>query len=476
MAEDLPKTVDILCVDDDPRLLELTQSRLESLNDAFETTAAQDVASGLEQLAAGEFDCIVSDHMMPGQTGLEFLRTVREENPDIPFILLTGQGSEHVASDAISAGVTDYFEKDAAATRFELLADRIASEVSARVSKRLAADRRQQLQQTMKTVPTAVTRVNRDGEIVYANERARVDLGFEPSEVTDRTYNNPDWQIRDLDGEPLPDDELPFQQVMQSGEPIRGFQHTIVWPDGTRRIVEINGSPLFDTSGDVESVVFAIADITGHIERERQLQAERDRLDEFAGLVSHDLRNPLEAARTNLEMAAIESDSPLLEDVDQALERMDVLIDDLLALARGNDVVENTTLLDLGQFAEECWRSVDTGTATLEAEATGSVRGDSQQLARAFENLFRNAVEHGGDDITVRVGDIPGQDGFYVADDGEGMPDAEQARVFESGFSTRPDGTGLGLAIVEEVVQAHGWTIDLTNSASGGARFEITDG
>lgn len=91
------------------------------------------------------------------------------------------------------------------------------------------------------------------------------------------------------------------------------------------------------------------------------------------------------------------------------------------------------------------------------------------------ENLFRNAVEHGGTDVTVQIGELPNKNGLYIEDDGKGIPPDDRDRIFESGYSTADDGTGLGLAIVRRIVEAHGWTLAVTESAEGGTRFEITE-
>jgi signal transduction histidine kinase len=84
-----------------------------------------------------------------------------------------------------------------------------------------------------------------------------------------------------------------------------------------------------------------------------------------------------------------------------------------------------------------------------------------------------DAIEHGDGEATVTVGALADGDGFFVADDGPGIPEADRESVFESGFTTAAEGTGFGLAIVKEVVDAHGWTIGVTESESGGARFEV---
>jgi signal transduction histidine kinase len=93
-------------------------------------------------------------------------------------------------------------------------------------------------------------------------------------------------------------------------------------------------------------------------------------------------------------------------------------------------------------------------------------------VKQLLENLFGNAVEHGGPEVAITVGEVA--DGFYVSDDGPGIPPAERTAIFEPGYSTNSDGTGLGLSIVERVAEAHGWAVRITESESGGARFEIS--
>ncbi|MGQ4555618.1 ATP-binding protein [Halobellus sp. GM3] len=99
---------------------------------------------------------------------------------------------------------------------------------------------------------------------------------------------------------------------------------------------------------------------------------------------------------------------------------------------------------------------------------------DSDRLQNLFENLFRNAVEHAGESATVRVGLLDGR-GFYVEDDGAGIPTEERDRVFDLGHSTADRGTGYGLAIVKWIADAHGWEVSVTDGTEGGARFEFTD-
>jgi signal transduction histidine kinase len=90
-----------------------------------------------------------------------------------------------------------------------------------------------------------------------------------------------------------------------------------------------------------------------------------------------------------------------------------------------------------------------------------------------FENLMRNALDHTEQPVAVTVGEL--EDGFYIADDGNGIPEDKRDDVFEAGYTTTDDGTGFGLSIVSDIIEAHGWEVHLTESAEGGARFEIMD-
>ena len=223
-----------------------------------------------------------------------------------------------------------------------------------------------------------------------------------------------------------------------------------------------------------ELLVTHTASAIGRIEREQELQRQNERLERFADVVSHDLRNPLNVLAGSLELAAETGDAEHFSRSERALERMEQLIDDLLSLARHGDLMEEKTTVDLGSVAERCWDTVATSGATLDIETTVSTRAHEGRFKQLLENLFRNSVEHSDTDVTVVVGDLPDSDGFCVADDGVGIPPEDRDQVFESGYSTNQDGTGLGLSIVGDVVATHGWDIEITESETGGTRFEFT--
>jgi signal transduction histidine kinase len=214
-----------------------------------------------------------------------------------------------------------------------------------------------------------------------------------------------------------------------------------------------------------------IDDVTREERYRREIERQNERLGQFAGVISHDLRNPLNVATGRLELERERRDSENLEAVAAALDRMDRLIEDLLALAReGQDIGEQRPV-SLAAVAEDAWGTVADEEADLIVDADAAFRADADRLRQLLENLFRNALEHAGADVTVTVGPLEG--GFYVADDGPGIPPDERETVTEFGHSVA-GGSGLGLAIVDTIAEAHGWELTVTESATGGARFEFT--
>lgn len=705
--------IGVLHVDDEPGFADMVATFLEREHDQMSIQTVTSPADGLEQLDNHEIDCIISDYDMPGTNGIEFLSTVREQYPELPFILYTGKGSEEIASDAISAGVTDYLQKESGSGHYTVLANRISNAVDQYRSRQAVQETEQKLAELAERTDDILFMVNGDwSELLFINSAYEEVWGGSIEELTENPRSflelvhpedrdnarasmeqllkgesaqleyrvvRPDGEQRWVRGDtkPIRDEEgntlrivgqvrditeqkrrelhletiisnlpgyvyrheygkeYPLKFVKGDAETITGYTTTeleeevihaeeIIYPedredlwadhlegleatgrfDSTYRIITRDGDvrwirdqgqlvedpvtgeevidgfitdissriqqqrdlrqitgrleALFEDSPDMINVHdsdgsildanaqlceetgyseeeligmkvwdidqmispdeahalwaemeigerrelegvyqcrdgstfpvkihirrldsgegdrFAVIsrDISEQKERERNLQQERDRLDEFASVVSHDIRNPLNIAEGRLELVREECDSEHIDSIDRALTRMDDLIDDLLTLARGGDYVSETEAVDLADLSENSWLNVETANATLRTPDDLTIRGDRSRLAQLLENLIRNAVEHGGDDVTVTVGELT--DGFYFEDDGPGIPEDERDDVVDAGYSTAEDGTGFGLSIVNQIVEAHGWEIRVTEGIDGGARFEIT--
>ena len=740
---------------------ESVTAAIEQGIEGADVTVASGASAGVDRLRTDTFECVVSEYGLPGEDGLEFLRTVREDDGNLPFVLYTAQGDEAVAAAAISADVSEYVQKADGADRHAALVRAVEQATEATERAAEPTKRHYRLEQILTTVPECVAELDGDGQFIYANRRAEAVLGLDRAEVTDRAYNDPEWEIRDLDGNPIPDEQLPFFQVYSTGEPLYDYQHSIHWPDGSEKILSVNGAPLFDDRGDVASVVFSLSDITDKKQRERglkryrqivehvddiatvinpdgtitdvspavervlgyepdeligtngfryqgtetgdavadaiervldeptepatvrtkfqradgswswiestlrnrvhdevidgilvssrdvteqheqsqrlqrrkqqlnqlhgvtrslldsrtprkvaatasesaveilgfefngihfhdeeagglapvavsdvtrevlgdvpvidsgiaweafqageerlyddldeasevydpestvqsemalplgshgvfiiaateveafaetevelarvlaanteaaldriskeqqlrtrevEIEKKNDRLEEFASIVSHDLRNPLNVARTRAELLAEDCHSEHLAPIERSLDRMEELIADTLTLARQGSAVMEAEPIRLRELVGECWRTVSTDDATLEVVDELTVVGDRSRLRYVFENLFRNAVEHGGEAVTVRIGRTS-ESGLYVEDSGPGIPAENREAVFDPGQTSEVGGVGFGLTIVRRIAKAHGWEVEAVSGEDGGARFEFT--
>ncbi|MDZ5811866.1 histidine kinase N-terminal 7TM domain-containing protein [Halorubrum sp. AD140] len=293
-----------------------------------------------------------------------------------------------------------------------------------------------------------------------------------------------DGRIRDLN--PAAEELLPAEAVGSSLSAVfprleSGMQHPVAV--GGRKF-DIQEDPITDPRGTDRGHVFLLRDVTERERRqtelerrEAELRRQNERLEDFAGVVSHDLRNPLAAATAAVELArhGDGNDEDALDRAANAHERMDDLIEGLLSLATAGRSVDDLDRVSLDASVRRVWSRLETADATLSVEdPDATVLADGDRLEQLLSNLFRNAIEHGGEDVSVRVGIEPQQDGIAlaVADDGPGVPPDRRSQVTERGVSL-DGGTGLGLAIVGDIAEAHGWRISVEESDTGGARFVI---
>lgn len=283
-------------------------------------------------------------------------------------------------------------------------------------------------------------------------------------------------------GPGLDDDAEAVASAAVAGESVRTAVRTDAddggrtGSDGTERDYLVRVVP--DAAAESTGGYLVLTDVTAVRERIRELEAERDRLDEFASIVSHDLRGPLDVANAHLEAAEARGDGVHFRKIEQVHERIQRIVEEVLDLARRGRIIDDVDFVDLAETAEAAWGTVPTADASLVVETDRAVEADASRLQQLLENLFRNAIEHGGPEVTVEVGDADG--GFYVADDGPGIPAARRERIFEPDVSGSEGGSGLGLFVVRRIAEAHGWSVSATgadgdeNGDEGGARFEFT--
>ncbi|QLD86855.1 PAS domain-containing protein [Natronomonas halophila] len=600
----MARPIRVLHVDDDSAFGDLVSDALEREGDRISVVTETSAEAALGRIETDTPDCIVSDYEMPRTDGIEFLESVRDKYPDLPFILFTGKGSEEVASEAISAGATDYLQKGTGSNQYELLANRVRNAVGQHRSRKRLERERSRMKFALESANAAIwTRdietdameihpnvcpvfdapiesfddfltevhpADRDaaeetvrsaaaaGESYSIQFRFPGDDGTRWGEMNGRTIhedgdpifqtgitrditpqkerkrrfetltsnlpgmvyrcrNEPNWPMEDVRGDVASftgytaaelesgevrwgedvlhpgDREWIWKDVQSSLEERGSFEVTyrIRTREGETRWAWERGRGIYGPDGDLEALEGFITEITDQKERERRLERQNERFDELASVVSHDLRTPLATARGRLDMAADTGEMSHIEAAQSALDRLDDLREDLAEMLRTGEVVGETEPVDVAAVAEEAWERVNAPEGTrLETVDSPEVEGDPDAVRRLLQNLLSNAVEHSTTDAAsqgqkdtvgrgnagtkIRIGAL--DDGFYVEDDGPGIPPEDRENVFTPGFSTKPGGTGMGMASVAGVVDAHGWSIEIVDAEElGGARFEIRE-
>jgi len=313
----------------------------------------------------------------------------------------------------------------------------------------------------IETLSSGVFVLDSEDRLIDSNEAGLALLDCDPDDI-----GRPVVELL----EPLPVSSQRFEAVLDSTDQ-QSLQVELA-----DNHYDITVTPLHDSRGYLVGRVALVHDITDQRRQQTRLERQNDRLDRFAAVVSHDLRSPLSIASGYVGLAKQTGEVEHLDGAEESHRRMEQLIDELLTFARLDDSDLETTAVDLGACVRSAWAHVSTDDADLVVDADAEVEANRDHLLQLLENLIRNSVEHGSPSVTVRVTVEPtaadaDTTRLRVSDDGSGIPVEKQETVLKKGYTTGSDGVGLGLAIVSEVADAHGWTVDIETSDTGGASF-----
>lgn len=272
------------------------------------------------------------------------------------------------------------------------------------------------------------------------------------------------------------DTDTPIAQLTEAFDTGKSRLTTEIGTQGDKRMFQFQASRMQLPSQDGCCLVVVGRNITALAQKQQELRHHNERLEKFSSVVSHDLRNPLQIATGHLQFLkdeVPEEKSSHYNAVDNAHGRMLELIEDLLALAKRGNQATDISWLDLETKADSCWEVVQSSEASLNTNVGRLIKADGAQLKHLLENLLANSVRHGGSDVTISVGTT--DDGFYIEDDGVGIPESKRDDIFNTGYTTDDDGTGIGLMIVKDIATQHGWEITVSESDAGGARFAFAN-
>jgi K+-sensing histidine kinase KdpD len=482
----------VLHVGDDLGATEIALSELDRTREQFTVTAG-DASDGLPSVHEAAVDCLLVDGRQFDGSVDGFLAGVRQDGPGLPVVVIVDERADTSGGAFDSSLATEFIRRRDAAD-----VDRLATRIRTAVD-RFQRNERQAREQILRelhevatdlpgydsvemicerTVEAAETVLEFDNCVLMLAEDDRMRPvalsdefpggGFDSLPIDDsvagHTYRT---------GEPMIVDDTDSHPIANPQGPYRSGLSTPLVGHGTCQMVsESEGAFDEDDRELAELLVAHTQAALDRLTRETTLREQNERLEQFASVLTHDLRNPLNVAYGRIQLAQRSRDSEQLGIALDALSRMDTLIDNLLTLARDGEDLGTIQQISIQTLVRSCWRTVETDGATLETGGDVTLRADRARLQQLLENLIRNAIDHAGDGVTIEVGAL--DDGFYVADDGPGIPVEERADAFEIGHSTDEDGTGFGLAIVKRIADAHGWDIEVRQSDAGGACFAIT--
>ncbi|MFW6017414.1 MAG: PAS domain S-box protein [Halapricum sp.] len=446
----------VLHVDSDGDLLAVVAEHLESESATLAVEGETDQETALERLDRAAIDCVVSDHRPAGIDGLELLERVRERDPEIPFILYTSHGSEEIASEAISAGVTEYMRKETGTDQYAVLANTIVNSVE-HVRAEAALRESEQRYRTVVEQSHDGIFIYQDGVFEFVNERFCEITGYEESDVLGM----------DALGLIHPGDRDRVREIVRRRQAGDG---TASHYEARIRTAEEETCEL---SLNVRSITYrgepaemgSVRDVTDRYRSEQ-------RLDEFASIVAHDLRNPLNVLAGRLDLARETGDDVHFDALERSIDTVETLLEAMRDLARAGLPIRDPAVVDVDDVAHAARQSIDADLDLTLTEDLPTIEADRDRLESLFVECFENVVVHtDAESASVE----PAEGGFAVVDDGPGIPERARDRVFEAGYTTDSDRTGFGLAIVEWIADAHGWSVAAEPAAEGGTRIVVTD-
>jgi two-component system cell cycle sensor histidine kinase/response regulator CckA len=485
----------VLHVEDSAQDVTLLRKQLERAGYSPSVDIVSEPEEFLSALHSKPYDIVLADYNLPKWSGADALRLLRQENNEIPFILVTGTVGEETAVECIKMGATDYVLKDHLG-RLSQAVRRALQERITRGERRQAEQNRDRLAAIVESSEDAIISMTLDGAIVSWNTGAARIYGYSAEEIRGKAFSQlfaPN-SFHELEA---------ALERLRSGQSTERYRTAGTTRSGSAIHVALTTSPIREPDGAISGGSAIIRDITQHCFLEEQLRHSQkmDAIGRLAGGVAHDFNNLLTVilGYASLLQKRVEPDSPLhktVGEIRRAAQQAALLTGQLLAFSRKQ--FSEPRDMDLNVLVEEMQGMLerligeDIDLVVLKSGCLPPVKADTGQISQVIMNLLANARDSMpmGGKIVIETGEVlkhqqdVGNLGIHpagryvtisVTDNGSGMDVETQSHIFEPFFTTKDPGkgTGLGLATVYGIVQQHGGWIDVSSTLDKGTTFKI---
>jgi PAS domain S-box-containing protein len=349
-------------------------------------------------------------------------------------------------------------------------------------------------------IQAAVVVHDADTKVIVCNSKAQELLGLTEEQMLGKAAMNPDWKFLGADGERLSLEKYPVNQAVFTQQPLRDFTIGIFRPNKSDVVwVLVNADPVLDDKGKIQQVIVTFMDITDLKQAEEALRESEEKLvraeklailGKLAGVLGHEIKAPLGVIKHSLEFLKVRLDQDVdakigehLNLMHAKLNTMDKTIDDVLDFARTKKLELMT--VDPGNLVEYLLRDIPIPANIRIVPDLGRnlpcIAVDERQIQQVFRNIIANAIDAmiDGGTLTVSTGkqlsDNAGHEFVTISfrDTGEGISPDHVKKIFEPLFSTKVKGTGLGLVACENVIHAHGGSIEVSSELGKGSTFIV---
>jgi PAS domain S-box-containing protein len=494
----------VLFVDDEPELLTISKIHLEKGGNMSVTTAISAVEA-LRLLGKQKFDAIVSDHVMPGMDGLEFLNTIRSKGDRIPFIIYSGKGRELVILEALNSGADFFIPKGGdVLAQYTEIQHKILRVVKERQTEAALRESENRYRGVVEDQTEFICRFRPDGTITFANAAYCRYFGRSCNEVIGIRFSPR-----------IPDEERTLVRnhfrSLTAEHPFATIEHSTITPGGEIRWQQWNDRVFTDDEGRVTEYQSVGRDITDRVKTEEKLKRYSGHLEELveertrklketerfaaigetAHMVGHDLRNPLQVIlfKTFIGQMRMEEMSP-----DERAVITKYQVDDLWKTIEEQVLYMNKIILNLQDYARPVavkWSHVSLRaliedvistmdcpeeiTLIIDIDPAFMIEADPYLIRRIMSNLLMNAFQAitGAGKVTVSAYRNY-ENVIEIRDSGAGMDEEELQKIFSPLYTTKPKGTGLGLNVSRRLIREHKGNLVLKSKPGKGTTAVIT--